>query len=514
MKLRGLAWWMCAFVLGVMSAAAQGDQRPVNVLFMMTDQHHADWLGCAGNTGVRTPNLDRLAAGGTRFRQMFCPVPYCSPTRAGIVTGLYPSSLGIGKNIDSPDDPLRLREPRETYMKQLAARGYRCHQLGKWHLGEPAELDCYAKSGDAEGFRQLFRKNVRALGDAIYDAGPRPEEKELINNVYLRDEMAEAHRRWKQEKGTPKQDVGIIGRSRIKPQYSYESVLADYCIELLKKHQNEPFAITYSVSPPHAPWIAPAPYYDMYDPAKLPLPATWNDRPEQWAKMPSARMTGIYGEAGFREYLRCYYAQVTMMDEFMGRILRALDELKLADHTLVIFTSDHGNMMGQHGMMDKSHGDFYDDLMRVPLLMRLPGAIPAGKTCDAFASSVDLAATILDYTAAPGLKKTHGRSLRGVIEGSDDGATAVFGERAAPTSPGAARMVRTREWKLCVLPKGQMELFDLRKDPGETKNLAQDAGCDKVVRELSGMLREHMREIGDPALSSLETYLSGKTPKS
>ena len=177
----------------------------------------------------------------------------------------------------------------------------------------------------------------------------------------------------------------------MKPEFHSEWVLADYCIELLKRHRNEPFAITYSVSPPHPVNVVPAPYYDMYDPAKLPLPANWGDRPESHAQNHSALFGQIYGEAGFREYLRCYYGQVTMMDDCIGRILQALADLGLADHTLVIFTTDHGNLLGQHGMMDKAVSTFYEDLVHIPLLMRLPGQIPAGKTCDAVAASIDLA---------------------------------------------------------------------------------------------------------------------------
>ena len=231
-----------------------------------------------------------------------------------------------------------------------------------------------------------------AAGDAAFDAGPRPGEK-LLGNTYLREENYAAHEQWRKSLVSGKQrgqDIGAIGRSRIKPQYQLEPALADYCIELLKRHRDEPFAITYSVSPPHPVNVVPAPYYDMYDPAQLPLPANWTNRPEAWATAVSSRMGQTFGEAGFREYLRCYYGQVTMMDDCIGRILKALDDLGLADHTLVIFTTDHGNMLGQHGMMDKSVGTFYEDLVHIPLLMRLPGKIPAGRTCDAVAASIDL----------------------------------------------------------------------------------------------------------------------------
>lgn len=489
--------------LAAAAGAVTAEQRPLNILFLMTDQHHAAALGCAAGTIVKTPNLDRLSVGGVRFANSFCVVPYCSPTRFAIVTGRYPSSLGVGRNIrreTDREDPLRLREPCETYLHRLAAMGYHCHQLGKWHVGDPAELSCFPEAEqDGLAVRRMMAQRNKAAGKKRFDEGPRPGETERIGNTYLTAVLSDAHRRSQEAKIWPAQDVGIIGRSAVKPEFSYESVLADYCIELLKRHRNEPFAITYSVSPPHAPCVAPAPFFDMYDPARLPLPATWGDRPTVWCKNASARMAAVYGEAGFREWLRCYYAQVTMMDWCMGRILKALDDLGLADRTLVIFTSDHGTLLGQHGMMDKATGAFYDDLMRVPLLMRLPGRIPAGKLCDVTASSIDLAPTILDYLGAKPLSKGHGRSLRPCLEGTNEDVGAVFGERGEPDKPGAARMIRTRQWKLCLQPRGRKELYDLEHDPSETRNLADDPAMAPGIAKLSSQLFEHMRAIGDPA---------------
>jgi choline-sulfatase len=473
----------------------------LNVLVFMTDQHHAAWLGCAGHPVVKTPHLDQLAREGVRFTQAFVPVPYCSPTRAALVTGLYPSSLGIGRNIDKGDDPLALREPQQVYQHQLAAQGYHCYQLGKWHLGNTDDLNCLVGSAAAEKQAHTrYNQQRRAKGADAFDPGPRDGEAELIGDVWLRTDLAEAHRKWRQEPNTPKQDVGVIGRCRLKPEYAIETVLAGSCIELLRKHRDEPFAITYSVSPPHAPWIAPAPYYDQYDPKQMPLPATWKQHPGEWATTPSARMGTIYGESGVREYLRCYAAQITMMDACFGRILAALDELGLADRTLVLFTSDHGNQLGEHGLMDKSHGGFYDDLMRVPLLARLPGTLPAGKRCDRFASTMDLGPTILDLLGAAPLAKAHGHSLRGMIAGKDDGPEAVFGERGDVSKPGASRMIRTRRWKLNTWPKGGRELFDLEKDPQEVKNLAADPAYADTIRRLEAQLRQHMESVGDPAL--------------
>ena len=486
------------------AAASESEQRPFNVLFMMTDQQCAAALGCAGHAVIKTPNLDRLAAGGVRFLNSFCVVPYCSPTRLALVTGRYPSSQGLGRNIGHEtdhEDPLRLREPCETYLHRLAALGYHCHQLGKWHIGDPAELTCFPEGRrDDEAAQQLLKQRKHAPGVVDTDEAQRSGEVERAGDAWLRAEIADARHRLQQQKNRPAQDVGRVGRGVVKPEFSHWSVLADHCIELLKRHQHEPFAITYSASPPHAPNVVPSPFYDMYDPAKLPLPATWRDRPALWRDSFSERMGTAFGEAGVREYLRCWYAQVSMMDWCIGRILQALDDLGLADRTLVIFTSDHGNMLGQHGMIEKAVEAFYDDLMRVPLIMRLPARLPAGNTCATFAASVDLAPTILDVLGAPPLSKVHGRSLRPFIEGAADDERPAFGERGDLAKPEVARMIRTRQWKLCLHPRGQRELYDLVNDPDELHNLANDATLAPTIRQLSEQLFEHMRRIGDPAL--------------
>ena len=480
--------------------AAKG---PINLLFLMTDQHHHGVLACAGNPAVKTPSLDRLAAQGVRFTHATCPVPFCSPTRAAIVTGRYPSTLGIWRNIKPKDDPLRIREPSRTYLHQLAARGYQCNQLGKWHLGRPHDLKCFPEGRrDVEGPRQLLQQRRKAAGRARFDPGPR-EGEELIGEVFMTKHTAAKHRIWKDEKRRSKQDLSIIGRSRIKPEYHYESVLADYGIQLLRRHRNEPFAITWSVSPPHAYWVAPARFYDLYDPARLELPANWTDRPRRWGQPQPARMGALFGEQGLREYLRCYYAQVTMMDWCIGRILAELERLGLADRTLVVFTSDHGDMQAGHGMMGKSMPGFYDEILRVPLLMRLPGVIRPATTADVQASSVDLAPTLLDLLGAPPLASVHGRPLRPFIDGQPDDGRPAFAERGQPGSRGCSRMIRTRHWKLCLYGSGYRELFDLDKDPGETKNLARKPALADRVKELTERLRQHMKQIGDPALPTL-----------
>ncbi|RKY04701.1 MAG: hypothetical protein DRP66_11380, partial [Planctomycetota bacterium] len=160
-------------------------------------------------------------------------------------------------------------------------------------------------------------------------------------------------------------------------------------------NRNRNFMLTWSASPPHALWIAPDPWYSMYDPAEVPAPKTLADpAPQAYAKSGPAKKGKYLGEKGFREMIRCYYAQVSMIDAYIGRLLDALDETGLSENTLVIYLSDHGDMQGSHGgMLGKSVPAFYEEIVRVPMIMRLPGVIEAGKVVNAHANSVDLLPT-------------------------------------------------------------------------------------------------------------------------
>ena len=187
-------------------------------------------------------------------------------------------------------------------------------------------------------------------------------------------------------------------------------------------------------------------------------------------------------------------------DIIVGRILDELKELGLDKNTLVIFTSDHGDMNAGHGLMDKTVPTCWEEIVRVPLLMRLPGVIPAGCKTDVKASSVDLAPTILDLLAAAALDGMHGRSLRPFLTGARDDGRPVFVERGDP-GKNCARMIRAGDWKLILQSRFPHELYDLTQDPGETRNLTADPAHQARFDDLRIQLRQHMASIGDPALT-------------
>lgn len=488
-----------AALAGAAMTRARASEPPPNLLFLMTDQHHHGVLGCAGNPLVKTPHIDRLAAQGVRFTNAFCPTPFCSPTRAAILTGRYPHSTKVTRNINggdrATDDPLRLREPLRTYPHLLAEQGYHCHQLGKWHLGDPGELTCFPTGReDVERPRQMTNQRRRDAGTQART--PVPREMSRIKDVDYTPLMAPLHQQWSMDQKRSPQDLSVIGHSAWRSDLQFESVLADDCIDLLTQHRDEPFAITWSVGPPHAYWVAPSPFYQWYDPASFKLPVSWSDQPRGYENCQPARMAQLLGEDGIREYLRCYYAQVSMVDSYVGQILDALDRLDLSRRTLVIFTSDHGDMQAAHHMMGKSLPGFYDEIARVPLIARFPSVLRPGLV-DSMASLVDLAPTLLDYLGAPPLAETQSSSLREVIEGRAT-REVIFGERGM-AERGCGRMIRTNRHKLCVYANRGAELFDLKADPHELHNLAEEPRLKPVKEQLSARLKQHLEATDDPA---------------
>ncbi|MCX6377436.1 MAG: sulfatase-like hydrolase/transferase [Armatimonadetes bacterium] len=206
------------------------------------------------------------------------------------------------------------------------------------------------------------------------------------------------------------------------------------------------------------------------------------------------------GEKLVREQLRCYHGQVTMIDACVGRILKALADQGLEKDTLVVFLSDHGDMQGAHGMVGKSANAYYEEIVRVPLMVRYPRAIKAGTVIHGHANSVDIMPTLLEYAGVPIPRGVHGRSLKPMLEGkAADQERLGFCERGAGVG---SRMIRTESWKYAVYDDGRRELFDLKKDPGEMRDLSADSAHRSTLAELHRKLRLHMDETNDPALGA------------
>lgn len=493
---------LTATTLSAAFGASGASERRFNILWLMTDQHNHGVMGCAGHPVVRTPNLDRLASQGARFTHATCVTPFCSPTRASFVTGVYPHTHGIVKNLNKAEEGKGIVGDCLCTENLLRRQGYLTRFLGKWHLGRITDLDCYADQETDVPYPQAYSDFLKAAGQKAKAEGPRPGEV-AASRCFMTPEMAAFHAVWKDDKHRSKQDVSIIGRSARKAEYAPESWLADRCVELIEERQDENFMVALSLGPPHALWVCPDSYYDMYDPKQVWFPPSANDHPAVYRNTQSARL-GQMGEANLREYLRCYLGLVTMVDALFGRVLEALDRLGLAQNTLVLFTADHGDMQGAHGMADKSISGYYEEILRVPLLMRYPGHVPPGSVIGSAASSVDLMPTLLDFAGLPIPAGRQGHSLRSVLEGREKREfDAAYCERGLGNDKRFSRMVRTAEAKYAWFGDGRAELFALKDDPYELRNVADDRSYSALRKELHSMLIRQAGKTNDPALQPL-----------
>ena len=416
-------------------------------------------MGCAGNPEIRTPNLDRIAAEGTRFTNFYCTSPVCSPSRATFLTGMIPSCHGVHDFIDRghvTPDSIDYMAGLTSYVDILTASGYMCGISGKWHLGQ-SEKPHFS-------FSHWFVH--QSWGGNYYDA-PMVREGKLVNEPgYITD------------------------------------VITDDALAFLDGHGNgpSPFYLSIHYTAPHDPWTGhPQEIVDSYD--DCPFASCPQEPVHPWAG-------GWTKEClGNREMLKGYFAAVTAMDVNIGRILAKMSELGIDENTLICFFSDNGQSCGQHGFWGKGNGTYpqnmYEVTTKVPALFRHPGKIPGGRVVEDLASAYDFFPTLLDYLGLPRPDdpKQHvvclpGRSIVPAILGKSETEreeVVVFDEY------GPVRMIRTNEWKyIHRYPERTCELYDMVNDPDERINLSGDPAQKKRIADLKGRMEEWFDRYSDP----------------
>jgi len=285
--------------------------------------------------------------------------------------------------------------------------------------------------------------------------------------------------------------------------------VADLTVERIKALADRPFMITASFNGPHDPNVVPSPYYERFDPAKITPPVNAAFREKRFEGDWGRRVVADLGEPGLREFLRIYHATVKMIDDQVGRILAALDAAGLTDDTVIVFTADHGDMAGGHGMVWKSTGAFYDEIVRVPLLIRYPRRFRP-QVSDLAADLTDLRPTLLGLTALKAPGAAHGQDLAPFLDGRRPAPQArafAFSERVGgntkltrqigPRAKGSF-MLRGQGWKYVRYAGGEEFLYHLTEDPGEMKNLAGDPKCDARRKELAGKMDAWLARTGWP----------------
>ncbi len=408
-----------------------------NILYIFTDQQSAPAMSCAGNPDVSTPAMDRLAAEGVRFDRSYCTFPICTPSRASMFTGRYPHQVGITWNEQSMTD-----EAREHGIGNvLRGAGYDCGYGGKWHIPWCAPME------EGHGF-----ECVNAFDD--------------VN--LARDTLA------------------FLRRDRGEQPFFF---VASF---------DNPHNICEVAAGMDLAW-GPVPEPARLDDCPV-LPANHVPAPYEPRGAVSGRK-GDYTPDDWRRYLWTYYRLVEKVDAEIGKILRGLDELGLWDDTLVIFSSDHGDMMGAHQMVQKL--PLYDECMHIPLIVRPPGGT-SGR-CDAehlVCNGIDLYPTLCDYAGVTPPIALPGASLRPLVEpGTDapwrDEVVAVT-RIGGPRGP-QGRMVRTARYKYMAYESGtyREQLFDMERDPGEMVNLAISSRYRTVLQDHRDRLRRWCEAMGD-----------------
>ena len=509
-------------------------KRP-NFLFIVTDQQRADHLGCYGNPVLRTPNIDALAGTGTRFDRFYVASPTCQSNRASIMTGRMPSLNGVRNN------GLPLPFEATTFVEILRSAGYKTALLGKSHLQNMTGLPPVQTQNIEEGLQQppdhLLEAEVGGRRGPDYDfeneltwTAPAMERRnepyygfehfeictnhgDLVGGDYLlwaREKEPDFDRLRNPDNALDRGNYSApqARRTAIPEELYASTYTADRTIAFLERHKsdhpNQPFFIQMGFPDPHYPFTPPGKYWGMYDPDDIELPANFNDtaNPIQAAikKMLADGEAFREGHSPFavtereaREIIALTYGMITMIDDCIGRVLDCLRELQLDENTVVIFTSDHGDHMGDHGIMLKSFNHF-QGLIRVPFIW----CDPQGKSAEIqdLSSTIDFAPTVLRRAGIQPNNGVQGRDLLNQDLAPDS--LLIETDNPFPGGPPnpRTRTLMTKDWRMSVHQGFEWgELYDLTDDPGEPRNLWAEEAHKERRAELTEKLLRRMMEM-------------------
>lgn len=417
-----------------------------NLLFLMSDNHNRDASGCYGHPTVKTPTIDRLAKGGVRFENAYSASPICCPARAALATGKFPHQTGYWDNILAYDGRVK------SWMHQLRSAGYEVVSVGKLH---------FRSTTDDNGFSTELvpmhimdgRGDIRALLRG-YDAAE-PNTKSSLENLYFKQA-----------------GVGISNYQK------YDEDITQHAISWLREKTSvpdKPWALFVSYVSPHPPFIVPERFYNLYAAGDVALPDRFS--PTERSLHPAAQYhreisaTGEINEQDVRHLAAAYYALISFVDDQMAQVLKEAESLDLLQSANVIYTSDHGEMYGAHGLLGKNN--LYESSVAVPLIIAGP-TIQKGGVASQPVSHVDLYPTILEACGLPSDANANdyiGKSLWPALNG-EESSRPCFAEYHAKYSKNGSFMIRDGMKKLIYHVDMPPQLFDLESDPGEAENLA------------------------------------------
>ena len=455
-------------------------QRP-NILLLYTDQQRWDALGASGNSEIQTPVLDRLAGEGANFDHCFVQNPVCMPSRISMLSGQYPATLGILRNgVPVPQDTPTLPTMLRNY-------GYTSANIGKLHFLPHANRDHRATHPNY-GFDLLEISDEPGCYEDAYRAWVRREAPDQLDLISVG--LPPAAYEWqrimaiddpiKHRMEGPRYDVGGAMPFRGDESRTHSAFVAEQTIEFLRMQGDHPFLCIAGFYSPHSPWVAPQWFLDPYDPLAFELPSF----PPQ---MDMERGDGVFSDEGLRSARHGYYAMVSEVDHHIGRILACLDEAGLREDTIVVFTSDHGEWLGEHLRYGKGYPG-HDCVSRVPLILHWPGHIRAQTSNrSSIVEAIDVLPTLLELAGIPVPPHVQGRSLVPVTDG-----TSAAVRDSALTEMNGWKTLRTERFRYVAEADGTESLFDLAQDPGGYRDVASEAGYAGALAE---MRRELIRRL-------------------
>lgn len=467
--IRGLLAAVAAAMLALPGgpAGARAQQKKLNVLYIVSDDLCAR-LGCYGDPLVQSPNVDRLARRGVRFERAYCQYPLCNPSRSSFLTGMRPDHTKVYENATH----FRQALPDVVTMPQTFRKaGYYVARVGKlYHYGVPNQIGTSGLD-DPPSWQEFVNPRGR-------DKDDEPKIFSLVPGKFG------AELSWLAAEGSDEEQTDGIG--------------ATEAIRLLEAHKDQPFFLAVGFYRPHTPYVAPKKYFDLYPTSKIRLPEVPAD---QRQRAPAPAFASAKPEQENltddlrRQAIQAYHASTTFMDAQVGRVVAALERLKLADRTVIVFQSDHGYHLGEHGLWQKMA--LFEGVARVPLIIVAPGAQGNGKASGRIVELVDMHATLADLCglSAPA---TDGVSLRPLLDNpraawSRPAYTQVARGRVAGPNPNGfmGRSVRDEGTRYTEWDEGRKgsELYDQEKDPQELHNLANDPAAAQTVARMKGLLR-------------------------
>ena len=464
-------------------ALAQRSGRPKNVLLLMSDQHKPHALGADGDPVARTPNLDALARSGTRFDGAYCSNPVCVPSRASLLTGLYTHNHGAYNNsVPWPFD-------KKTIAHHLGRAGYMTALIGKMHFVDP-QTHGFDYRLDFNDWYQYLGPKTKLYADELSRAN---SGSGLPQIEALWRDFGDP---WKDARSLDDRQGPVdVGRaSKMAEQDQFESFVARESIRFLKNHgKRQPFFLISSFLKPHDPFMPSERFAKMFRAEEMKLPPTWDKVdlstvPKEIAEsIRNNRPTPELRDAEqAKRRIALYYANLAQMDDCAGKVLATLRELDLDKDTIVLYTTDHGEMLGEHGLWQKFV--FYEASCGVPLIFRVPGVTHQNARSKTLVSQVQIMATLLELCGVTVPAGLDGESL--VADLHEPGRTrdtTVYSEFNLNT-PRAKYMVRRGDFKYCHYTNDTPELYNLRDDPQEMHNLASAVAHKPKVEEMRAQL--------------------------